>query len=197
MTTKYFLRFVMLVSVLAPAPAGADWLVTPFAGGNFGGSTVHSQTNFGASAGWMGWGAAGIEFDAGWAPNFFDSGNESLSALISDSSVSTYMFNFIAGVPVGGQAGMGVRPYGSIGAGAIHTRVKSDLGLVDVKNTDAAWNVGGGVMGFMSNHVGLRGDLRYFKHFNNDLADAEAVVGDTSRFGFWRLTGGVVFRFGN
>jgi opacity protein-like surface antigen len=109
--------------------------------------------------------------------------------------VSTYMFNVILGAPVSGTSGRSVRPYGSAGIGAIHTRVGSDLGLVDVSNTDFGWNAGAGTMGFFSPHVGVQGDVRYFQSLQNDLKDSTVLV-DVGRFRFWRVTGGIVIRFG-
>ena len=100
--------------VLAATPARADWLFTPSLGGNIGGDTVDTQANFGISAAWMGGGAIGFEFDAAWAPDFFDTGDDDPFLLVTDSSVATYMANLVLGVPVGGQSGMGVRPYGSV-----------------------------------------------------------------------------------
>jgi len=183
-----------LLAVMAPAEARADWVLTPFVGANVGGDTVQTQTNFGASAAWMGKGVIGGEFDAGWAPDFFDTGANTSSTLINKTSVSTYMFNVILGAPVGGQSGMGVRPYASAGIGAIHSKAGSDLGLVNISNTDFGWNVGGGAMGFFSDHFGVRGDVRFLQSVKNDLK-GNALFTDTGRFSFWRVTGGFVFRF--
>ena len=47
----------------------------------------------------------------------------------------------------------------------------------DVDENDIAWNFGGGVMMFFGTHVGVRGDVRYFRTFdaldilNIDIAD--------------------------
>lgn len=181
--------------VLVAAPARADWLFTPFVGANIGGDTVDTQPTFGISAAWMGAGAIGFEFDAAWAPDFFDTGDDDPFLLVTDSSVATYMANVVFGAPVGGQTGRGVRPYGSVGIGAIMSRVESELGLVDIDDTTFGWNAGGGVMGFMSDTIGLRGDLRYLGSLQNDLGDSPFTE-DLGRFGFWRLTGGLVIRFG-
>jgi opacity protein-like surface antigen len=194
MTIRRLVLVAALLAVMAPAEARADWLLTPFVGANVGGDTVKTQTNFGASAAWMGKGVIGGEFDAGWAPDFFDTGANTPSTLINKTSVSTYMFNVILGAPVGGQSGMGVRPYASAGIGAIHSKAGSDLGLVDISNTVLGWNVGGGAMGFFSDHFGVRGDVRFLQSVKNDLKD-NALFTDTGRFSFWRVTGGVVFRF--
>ena len=194
MTIKQLVVAAVVLVATAPVPARADWLIAPFIGGNAGGDAVKPRANFGFDAAWMGAGAVGIQFDAGWTPNFFDTSNTDVSTLVSGSSVSTYMVNAIVGVPVGGQRGMGVRPYGSAGLGGIHTRMKSDLGLVDAKNTDLGWNAGAGAIGFFTDQIGVTGDVRYFGNFKNDLSD-NTLITDSSRFGFWRITGGVVFRF--
>lgn len=197
MTTK---RLVLMASSLAallltPAQARADFLLSPYIGGNVGGDTVQTQTNFGVSVAWMGARIIGWQFDAGWAPDFFDLGEPAGSALINKSSVSTYMFNVILGAPVSGTSGRSVRPYGSAGIGAIHTKVGSDLGLVDQHNTDFGWNAGAGTMGFFSPHVGVQGDVRYFQDLQNSLKGSKTLP-DIGRFRFWRITGGVVLRFG-
>lgn len=192
---KTSLAILVIVVTLLPSSVSADWLFTPYIGGNFAGDSADTQTNFGISAAWMGAGIFGFEFDAGFAPDFFDSGAEDEFALISSSSVSTYMFNAIVGVPVGGQEGAGVRPYGSVGIGAIRSDVQSDLGLVDATSTDLGWNVGAGALGFFSDMVGVRGDLRYFRSLQNELEDGP-ITANIDRFGFWRLSGGVVFRWG-
>ena len=186
---------VFTALLLWSTPARADWLFTPFIGGNIGGDTVQSQTNFGVSAAFMGAGAIGFEFDASWTPDFFDTGVDAPFQLVTDSRVSTYMFNAIVGAPVGGQSGAGARPYGSVGVGWIQSKVESELGLVDIDSTEFGWNVGGGVMGFFNDNIGARGDVRYFKSMQNDLESVPATM-DMGRFGFWRVTGGVVLRWG-
>lgn len=184
-------------AVLFPCRSNADWLFTPYVGANVGGDTVESQTNFGISAGWMGAGVFGFEFDAGWAPDFFSPGDTDAAALITGSRVSTYMFNAILGAPVGDAEGRSVRPYLSAGLGAIQSRVSSDLGLVDVDRTDLGWNVGAGAMGFLNRAIGLRGDARYLQRARTDGDESTAaLIGDPGRFGFWRMTAGVVVRWG-
>ena len=181
--------------LLVPSTAGADWLFTPFVGGNFGGDSEQTQPNFGLSAAWMGSGIVGFEADLGFVPDFLEFGLEDPFTLIDESSVSTYMANVIFGVPVGGQGGMGFRPYASFGLGGVRTSASSSLGLIDGSSTDFGWNAGAGAMGFMSNMVGFRGDLRYFASTGGDIQDSP-LTSEIDRFSFWRLTGGVVFRFG-
>jgi hypothetical protein len=51
------------------------------------------------------------------------------------------------------------------------------------------------VMGFMTDNVGFRGDLRYFRGFGEDTTN-DQVDFDVSDFDFWRGTVGVTFRWG-
>jgi hypothetical protein len=41
--------------------------------------------------------------------------------------------------------------------------VTSSDGLFDVNSSDFGVNVGGGVIGYLWDHVGLRADIRYFR----------------------------------
>jgi hypothetical protein len=56
------------------------------------------------------------------------------------------------------------------------------------------WNAGGGVMGFVSDHVGLRGDIRYLRGFK-DLNTGDTVIDlNGNNLHFWRLSAGIVIR---
>src|SRR6266699_2219756 len=115
---KALMICAVVALVSAPTQARADGYVSPFVGVNFANNSGDGRSNFGADAGWMGAGIAGMEFDLGYAPNFFGSpGN------FGDNHVLTAMANLIVGVPVGGTHGPGVRPYATIGGGLIRTQV--------------------------------------------------------------------------
>lgn len=192
--------------VAAPAPAAADWLFTPFIGTTFngsadfddgfpGGDEFERKITYGASLGWMGAGALGFEFDFGYAPNFFETlvDDEEFS-FADDSNVTTLMGNIIIGAPIGGQSGAGIRPFGVAGLGLIRTQVTTVDGFFDVDGNDWGFNVGAGIIGFISDNVGIRGDIRYFRSFEgDDEEDFDFALGE---FDFWRATVGVTFRFG-
>jgi opacity protein-like surface antigen len=191
---------VLAVSALAPAKASADWLFTPFLGGTFGGSANITNVNgdfknefnrkltYGASLAFLGGGVAGFEIDLGYSPNFFEGDpNDSLN-FVGDGNVTTLMANLIL-------AGKGaVRPYVSGGGGLIKTRV-DDVGqfFEEIDNNNFGFDVGGGVMGFFSDNVGLRGDIRYFRSVNNN--DDNGVDLNLGDFKFWRGSVGVTLRF--
>jgi opacity protein-like surface antigen len=197
MRLKTLVFLVLMGGMLAaPAPARADWIFTPFVGGNFGGDAKNADFDFntnasyGASFGYMGAGVIGFEVDFGYSPNFF----EDPSTDAFDANVTSLMGNLIIGVPVGGQTGPGIRPYVSGGAGLLRTRVDDAGDFFDIDQNAFGINAGGGVMGFFSDHVGVRGDIRYFRAFK-DVERGDGVDLELGGFDFWRGSVGVAFRF--
>ena len=163
----------------APTPARAEGFVVPWIGANFGNSQAEGKTAFGVSAGTMGAGIFGAEFDLGYSPDFF---GESVS-----NNVLTAMGNLILGVPIGGTSGAGIRPYVTGGVGLIRTKILSS------SDNDFGFSLGGGVMGFFSDHVGLRGDARFFRDFQSESGSGPLNL-DIGGFHFWRASIGVVLR---
>jgi opacity protein-like surface antigen len=183
-----------LVLVLAPASARADWLFTPSIGTTFGGETAGNEHfGYGASIGWMGAGILGWEAEFAYTPEFFEGSDDSFD-LISTSNVTTFMLNAIVGVPAGGQSGGGFRPYFSGGIGLMQSSLQSADELFEVSNSDFGINLGGGAMGFMSDHVGFRGDVRYYRALVDPDEDNEFDIAIGS-FDFWRASAGVTFRW--
>jgi opacity protein-like surface antigen len=189
-----------------PTMASADWLFTPFVGGNFGGNAnfgdfndfddeVERRVNIGASLGWMGAGIVGVEVDLGWAPNFFQDTVGDADFEFGDSNVTTLMANFMLGAPIGGQTGPGLRPYGVAGLGLVRSSISGGTFFDDLHTNDFGINVGGGVHGFFNDNVGLRGDIRYIRSLQDNEPDGEFDLA-LSDFDFWRATVGLTFRFG-
>jgi opacity protein-like surface antigen len=196
---------VLLSSVVAPSKASADWLLTPFVGWNWGGTAnllnqedfddeFEQKAMFGASLGWMGAGIVGFEADFGFSPNFFENTSGDSDFEFGDSNLTTVMGNILIGIPIGGQSGVGFRPYAVGGVGIVKSRIGSSGDLFNVDSTDFGFNVGAGALFFFNDKVGLRGDVRYFR----SLADVEPIddfdIG-LANFRFWRGTLGVTIRF--
>jgi opacity protein-like surface antigen len=174
----------------SPAVASADGFVSPWIGSNFSTDPDDGKRTYGITAGAMGGGIIGGEFDFGYSPNFYgDAGG------LGGSNLLNLMGNVVIGIPIGGQRGSGVRPYVTGGVGLIRSSVDGPLEDDTISNSDLGYNLGGGVMGFLGDHVGVRADLRFMRTLNSDLFDAdfdpEFGLGD---FDFWRLSFGVVFR---
>lgn len=178
---------VLGLLTLAPATARADWLLTPFLGVSFGGDSDGQRLTYGGSIGYMGAGVIGFEIDFSHSPEFLD------DALFSDSNLTSLMGNVIIGVPIGGDHAS-VRPYVTGGVGLLRTSVSDVDKFFDVDNNSFGINAGGGVMVFVNDHVGIRGDLRYLRALQDPEEDDEFDI-DFGSFDFWRGTVGVTFKF--
>ena len=178
--------------VLAPMQARADGFVTPWIGSAFGGSDIQNgRGTFGVSAGGMGAGIVGGEVDFGWNPSFFGTQNQ-----FGNNSVLNLMGNVIVGVPIGGQHGGVIRPYIVGGGGLIRTQFDSTTSPINPVSSQNmfGWDLGGGVMGYFNDHVGLRGDLRYLRATHDINSGINSIDFSGDRLHFTRLTFGVVFR---
>jgi opacity protein-like surface antigen len=193
MVKKYALIAAVLL-VVGPASARADWLFTPNIGAGFGGDSHEgARMTYGASIGWMGAGIIGFEADLAYTPQFFENNTGNFEFVDSDN-VTTAMANLILGVPVGGQTGKGIRPYASGGLGMLKSRVANNEQLFTATNDDFGFNLGAGVLGFMTDHVGIRGDVRYYRSLEDPEPDNEFDFG-VGKFDFWRGTMGLAFRW--
>jgi opacity protein-like surface antigen len=135
----------------------------------------------------MGAGVIGFEVDGAFAPDVLNVGSDDLV----DTNVTTLMANLIIGAPIGAP---GVRPYVSGGAGLLRTSVSSADDFFDIDDNSFGVNAGAGVMVFVRENFGLRGDLRYFRSLrDSDSGDGIDVV--LGSFDFWRATVGATFRF--
>lgn len=195
---KQWTWIAVLVLLLSPSAARAEWLFTPSLGGVFGGDT------FGANNTLLSFSLASLDEDAfGWeanvalAPNFFD---DTLSEFnyVGDGNVTTAMVNALIGIPVAGQQRSLLRPYVTGGLGLMRMHVESDPTnlFVDTEH-EFGWNLGGGVMGFFGDHVGLRGDVRYLRSFQNGVPSWTRNVNvdvAPGHFDFFQATVGLTLR---
>jgi hypothetical protein len=175
----------------APIQARAEGYVTPWVGSHWGSDISNGRAAFGVNAGAMGAGIIGGEVDFGYSPSFFGTQND-----FGHNTVIDVMGNIIIGVPVGGTRGAGIRPFVTGGVGLLRTQLDGGtLARVSSSNNMFGWNAGAGVMGYFNDHVGLRGDLRYLRGFE-DLRTGNTVIDldGNNNLRFWRVSAGVVLR---
>ena len=87
-----------------------------------------------------------------------------------------------------------MRPYVVAGAGLIRSRASDAGDLFDIDENSFGINVGGGIHVFVSEHVGIRGDIRYFRGVR-DRNNGDAVDLELGSFDFWRGSVGLTFRW--
>jgi hypothetical protein len=187
-----------LITAALPPSAHADGYFVPFVGANFGGELGplnialrdRNRVAWGATLGAMGGGVFGVELDISYTRNFYPPlvGNDDGGNLV------TLVPSLVLGIPVGGQSGPGIRPFVLAGAGLVRRNFEFGS-LLSGSQNDWAYTVGGGIMGFFSNHIGIRGDIRYFRNFQVDDFSLGGINFERGALDFSRASGGVVFRF--
>ncbi|MDQ3169601.1 MAG: outer membrane beta-barrel protein [Acidobacteriota bacterium] len=196
---KLILTMATAALCLAPTAASAEWILTPFIGASFNtGSDVTdeefdelvdgSKMTYGGTLTYLGGGILGFEVDFGYSPEFF-SGDDDEVDFIDSSNYSSLMANVVLSSPKGA-----FRPYGTAGVGLIKTTIDDVDDIIEVDRNALGFNVGGGVMAFFTDNVGVRGDLRYFRQMGESDDDDE-IDFDLKALRFWRGTVGVSFRF--
>ena len=181
----------------AAAPARADGFIVPYWGYNFGGDSncqtlancEDKRQNFGVSLGKMG-AIFGFEQDFAFARDFFGAPTAGTPV---DNSVFTMMSNLLIGVGAGP-----VQPYVLAGFGVI--RPHSSFNLIsnsDISKYSLGYDLGVGINGFFSKHVGLRGDIRHM-HTVQDIPflgiGTSQIFSGNQRLDFWRASVGLTLR---
>jgi hypothetical protein len=192
MKLRFAVAGIVALFLLVPAaPARADVVLTPFVGSLFGGDLPdNAGATFGGTAAFMGGGIFGAEVGFTYTPDFIQE-----TLLTPDVSQASLMGNLIIGIPMGdADQGGQIRPYVTGGAGLFRTAVTESDFFNHVTSNDFALNAGGGVMAFFSEHVGVRGDIRYFRTLTDD-DPGEGLDFELGDLDFWKWDIGAAFRF--
>jgi opacity protein-like surface antigen len=185
-----FCTALAILTLCLPAPSAAQGFISPLLGYDFGEDSScpafsgceDKKLNIGVGIGTVG-SVLGFELDVSYAKGFFG------EAPGYDSSVLTVMSNVLLGPQIGP-----VRPYGTGGVGLIKSHVSADpVAILESTNNQLGWNIGGGVMIFATENIGVRGDLRHFHAFQDLEFLGFPISG--SKLGFGRASAAVVFRF--
>ena len=170
--------------------ADAQGFVSPFIGYNFGGDSGcpeitncdDKRVNWGLGFGALG-SIVGFEAEFAKTSDFFGSTSN------QSTDVVTFMGNFMLAPKIGP-----IQPYGEAGIGVIRTSVET-VGENSDEN-QIGWDIGGGVIAFFSRHVGIRGDIRYFRSF--ELLDTSKLPNlpiNEKKLNFGRISGALVLKF--
>lgn len=182
------------------ATAHADWLITPYVGIKFRGSTNIAATlaadskrlTIGGSVAILGDGVIGVEGDFAYYPRFFE-GESDEHSLVQRSNALTLMGNVIAAVPASITRDS-LRPYAIGGFGLMHAGVDflGDL-ILPVDTNMFGMNVGGGAIGPLRHDLSARFEMRYFRSLKG--GEVVGIGADRPRLTFWRATAGLTLRY--
>jgi len=182
--------FLLLVAV--SRDAAAQGFISPFLGTTLSSPSdagSHTKPGYGVAFGALGK-VIGGETEIAYFPELLDNSANA----IAKNKIVTFSGNTLIGPTVGR-----VKPYLGLGAGNLHLNVTS-LSNVVLPNADFSknyftFNVGGGVIGFFTDHLGARGDLRYTRAFGNKIEDLATTGLSLDKFNFWRATFGLAVKF--
>ena len=186
---KLISRLLLTAAMLAlPSLAHAQLQVSPFAGVNFGGDTTKTSGTAGLSLTYWVFDWMGIEAEGAYSPMLFEQ-----DGFLTNRSVTTATGSFVFKAPMIGSDRF--QPYVAAGLGLLRPNLSEAGGLAVAKGNTLALTVGVGATGFINDHVGFRGDLRYLRGLRESDLDANPFGIDFSKFSFWRPTAGLVVRF--
>lgn len=168
--TLFVIRMIPLalagILLLGPTAARADILLSPFAGLSFvdGGSKGTYGVSLGIGS------LITIEGDIART----NLGAVTTPGFDLDVTSTSYMGTIMVRPPFGS-----VQPYGLAGVGLIRLAGRFDLpfegALGDATKSKLGYTIGGGLMLFFSQNLGLRGDVRYIRPFG-DLTVGDLVA---------------------
>lgn len=193
---------------LQPAAVSAEWQFAPFVGFTFGGDTnlnltalVKRHWNFGGAVRLVGAGPLGLESFFVYVPGIFETprpdpfSDVPYSNAISESHSFALMGNVVLTTPRAWNQ-YGLRPYVSGGLGLL--RASHNDRLSPARANLPAYNVGGGAVGFLTDKVGLRFDLRFLRTLPPGEEQGPLQLtedGSHVRLHYWTGTVGVVFKY--
>ena len=171
-----------LFMAAAPQTASAEWHIVPMIGLTFKGETsvldleggserVHR--NFGAAVSLLGDGILGAEVLGILTPAFFQGNTSPDLDLVERGRTYALMANVVLTTPRR-LTEFSLRPYVSGGVGLLRISVEDASNVLPVDANLTGLNIGGGAVGFLSRHTGLRFDLRYFSSLHRSEAVAES-----------------------
>ena len=171
--------------LLIPATASAEWFVFPFAAVNAGGDTTKESGAYGFSAGWMGrW--VGFEAEGAISPSFFDSG---------DGFRTTHRHTTYGGSALFGPRLGNLRPYAAVGGTLLRSKIEEVGGLATLNDERGALHIGGGAMWNLAKHLGVRGEARYIRSFDDQEPEGNVFEERFAELAYWRIGGGVTVRW--
>jgi opacity protein-like surface antigen len=184
------LALAALFSAILPIRAHAQGFISPSYGYNFGGDAGcrtatdcrNKNWNWGGALGVLGR-VVGFEAELTYEGEFTGDAPRR-------TSVTTLMGNFLLAPRIAI-----VQPYGLVGLGAIRTKARDSGTGLSNSDDSMGWTIGGGLIVFVQEHIGLKGDVRYYHSFSAlDLLPID-LERDRNKIDFGRAGLGVVLKW--
>ena len=176
----------ILAIMAAPTLGSAEIMFTPFAGTTFGGNGGEfgdeSHLVYGGSVSFLGDSPFGLEFEGQVAPDYFgEAGTNNVASLMGS-------------VLFGGHDDSGrLRFYANAGAGLLRTHIRDSTQFFNTARDSLGITLGGTVIYGLSDNLGLKGDVRYFRGLRDDEPGSDLDL-DLTGFNFWRASLGLGVR---
>jgi hypothetical protein len=205
-----------LVLLLAPQAARGEWYVVPGLGFTFASGTnlislepvspgpgegtarLARKLTIQGSVLWLGDGWIGIDGEVCFIAGFFERDDASLldapADLYTNTSVTTAMGSVVFTLPLQ-MTGHSLRPFGIAGFGFIRASADDVLEVLPVSENLLGLRLGGGATGSLTDTVGIRFDLSYFRTLKGQGDENDVAIGTSRSLKFWRASTGVVLRF--
>jgi hypothetical protein len=192
---------VVGLALFARPAIAADKQVRPLIALSFAGSTtyVDLEKGVGERHGIIGVQGAvlgnvvGIEVDVARASGLFQTEpGLGESPLVLHSNVVTATGSVVIAAPRR-LTEYTLRPYFVAGAGAMRVSVDHPFGVLPIRDTVGVYNLGGGVIGFLTTRVGVAWDVRRFSTLKG--APPPTAVTTGGRLAFWRASMALVIRY--
>lgn len=188
----------LAILLLLASRASAEWQIKPFLGAAFAGSTTYLDLDQGAGVRHVTVGVSGmnlgeifgVEADVAHVPGFFQSGGQ-FSQLVRGSSATTVTGNVVVALPRH-LTEYTLRPYFVGGGGLMSARI--DYAFVEtlaVSSKLAAWDIGAGVTGFLTDRFGVSWDVRYFR----GIGGPDSGSSSGPKLSFWRANMALAIRY--
>jgi hypothetical protein len=190
----------LLLALIPRLVSAQPVLIQPFAGISFGGqtnildldkATKLRKLTWGGTVTVIGRGVFGVEGDFSYVPGFFERDTE--AELVTNSQLVTLMGNVVIATPLS-WTGLSLRPYFSGGAGLIRTRIQDLADIFTSERNFVGIDLGGGLIGFFTERVGVRWDVRYFRSVS-DPGGTEDVASGSASLSFWRANMALVLKY--
>lgn len=187
--------------LLSPPASAAEKQIRPFVSLTFASSTTFVDLDhaigkrhavIGVDGVWLG-NIFGVEVDLGRMPGFFQTAAAfGQSPLVLHSSVTTLTGSVVVAAPRK-LTEYTLRPYFVAGAGGMRVSQDHYFGVLPVHDTVGVYNLGGGVIGFLTNRVGVAWDVRRFSTVKG--APSPAAVTTGGQLSFWRASMALAIRY--